>query len=921
MRNTQLVSALTIALLAGSAAQAKPAYKKALADHYGSLLVRSLDDCGTCHASKDAGELKFNASLANPHNAFGARLLSVVPELAKRGKPTDIATRLNAVAGEDSDRDGAANLAELLTGHRPGSAKDRPTAKELAAFPKLKAELARFRTAWAWKPLEPVRTPPVPRVKNAKWVRNPIDAFVLAEQEARGLKARPEAPREVLLRRLYLDLIGLPPTTEELSTFLADRSPGAYEKVVDRLLASPRYGERWGRHWMDVWRYSDWDGYGEEVRNSQRHIWRWRDWIIDSLNEDKGYDRMVQDMLAGDELAPGDPKVLPATGFLVRNWYVFSRHEMLTKVIDGTGKAFLGMTLNCAQCHDHKFDPISQKEYFNFRAFFEPFDVRTDRVPGQPDVVKDGIPHVYDANAKAETLFLIGGDDRKPDKNQPVAPGVPAAFGGPALRIAPVELPVTGRVPDKRPFVVEETLAASERAAKDARAKLTAAQMAPGSTPEALALAEHTCAAAETSHHALVAVIRVEQLVDGGRKDGPEWQAAAMTATSAQRAAAVAAARLNRLTVARVAQSAEAAAQKAAPAMAQASAAALAEARKKLEAATTALAEAELKAQQPVDTAYTPRPLKEFPAVSTGRRLALARWITDRQNPLAARVAVNHLWLRHFGRALAPTVTDFGANGQRPTHPALLDWLASTFMAGAGGQGSGVGGWQMKHLHRLIVTSGTYRMDSTHDTANGAIDPENRYLWRMNSRRMEAEVVRDSMLHASGQLDLTMGGPDLDQNLGLTNKRRSLYFRHSMEKQVEFLNTFDQVPPAECYERPETVMPQQALALANSALSVAQSRVLAGDLWRGVVTRTDAAEAFVSEAFLRILARQPSAEERRECAQFIREQTSRLSDLQKLQPFSTGAPNRVAPSKDAEQRARESLVHVLFNHHEFVTIR
>ena len=198
------------------------------------------------------------------------------------------------------------------------------------------------------------------------------------------------------MRRVYLDLVGLPPTRDELAAFLADDSPNAYEAVVDRLLASPQYGERWARHWMDVWRYSDWAGYKEEIRNSARHIWRWRDWIVESLNADKGYDRMATEMLAGDELAPTDPNTLRATGFLVRNWEKFNRNSWLEATIEHTAKAFLGVTMNCCRCHDHKFDPISQVEYFQFRAIFEPHEVRTERVPGQPDVLKDGLPRICD---------------------------------------------------------------------------------------------------------------------------------------------------------------------------------------------------------------------------------------------------------------------------------------------------------------------------------------------------------------------------------------------------------------------------------------------------------------------------------------------------------------------------------------------
>src|SRR5947207_3185631 len=264
---------------------------------------------------------------------------------------------------------------------------------------------------WAFVP--PAR-PALPEVKNAGWVRNPIDAFIATEHERRGLTPRPEAPRHVLLRRVYLDLVGLPPTREELHAFLADTSPDAYEKVVGRLLASPQYGERWGRHWMDVWRYSDWAGYQAEVRESQPFVWRWRDWIVESLNRDKPYDQMVREMLAGDEIAPTDPKVLAATGFLARNWYKFNRNVWLENTVEHTSKAFLGLTVNCARCHDHKYDPVSQIEHYRFRAFFEPYEVRTDRVPGEPDTKKDGVVRAFDADGAKKTFLFLRGDEKSP---------------------------------------------------------------------------------------------------------------------------------------------------------------------------------------------------------------------------------------------------------------------------------------------------------------------------------------------------------------------------------------------------------------------------------------------------------------------------------------------------------------------------
>jgi len=233
-------------------------------------------------------------------------------------------------------------------------------------------------------------------------VQNPIDAFVAADREKRKLTAVPEAERRVLLRRVYLDLVGVPPSVAEMNRFLADRSPKAYEAVVDRLLADPRYGERWGRHWMDIWRYSDWYGWrkGNDVRNSQRFMWRWRDWIVESLNQDKSYDRMILEMLAADEVTPEDPKALRATGFLARNYSKYDRDGWMQDAVDHTALGMLGITVKCARCHDHKFDPIAQEEYHRFRAFFEPYDVRVDRVPGKR-ISKDGLARVFDSDTGA----------------------------------------------------------------------------------------------------------------------------------------------------------------------------------------------------------------------------------------------------------------------------------------------------------------------------------------------------------------------------------------------------------------------------------------------------------------------------------------------------------------------------------------
>ena len=1096
--------------------------------------------CAACHgALKQKSDLRLDAAqLLAKGGKHGA---VVVP-----GKSAE-SRLIHAVTGTN----GATQMPEDGT---PLKAEEievlRKWIDEGAKAPAEEAIPAGPEAHWAFKP--PAR-PAVPGVKNAAWVRNPIDAFVAEQHEQRGLTPRPEAERHVLLRRVYLDLTGLPPTREELKAFLADASPDAYEKVVDQLLASPRYGERWGRHWMDVWRYSDWAGFGTEVRDSQPHVWRWRDWVIESLNADAPYDRMVREMLAGDEIAPADPQTLRATGYLVRNWYKFNRNVWLENTVEHTGKAFLGVTVNCAKCHDHMYDPIAQKDFYRFRAFFEPYDVRADRVPGVADVMADGVARVYDKDEKAQTFLFVRGNDKEPKTDEPLEPGVPAALGG-RLEVKPVGLPATAYYPGLLPHVRQETLAAAAAAvtaaeqelaqadaavlqAQDAYAALVAKparvaaapaagaatsdaaagpfvadafdaaradvwQIGPGQwayadgklvqsetggtfrhvrtaaqhpqdlsasvsftitggqqwcsvglsfdvtdggdeqcvyltahaggpalsvfrvrggapvydggtvplpvklnepyvlrvdardslinvyvngklahaqrlkaarQPGRFALWAYDASAAfdEARVAALPADAKLLEQVEGGTPSlapavpGGEVAAATNALRTAQETAAVAKLKLAAAGAEKVAAEAKLAADAAryesppssdaerlallaghAERFAVASKAEMTvqSAQKELTAAQLALNPADAKTAQAVTDAAakldaarkaldaaraavnvpspTYAPLTPvYPAASTGRRTALANWITSRDNPLAARVAVNHIWMRHFGAPLVPTVFDFGLNGKPPTHPALLDWLAVELMDA---------GWGMKAVHRLMVTSAAYRMRSdvpppgaAADDANRAADPDNVYLWRANARRMEAEVVRDSVLHVASQLDLTAGGPDLDYAQGLTSARRSLYFRHAHEKQMTFLALFDAASPNECYRRDESVMPQQALALANSPLALAQSRKLAATLTQQSGPAADAAThaAFVTAAFEQVLCRAPTDEERKTCEQFLAEQAARLADPLKLTPFASGDASGVPPSADPHQRARENLVHVLLNHNDFVTIR
>jgi hypothetical protein len=617
---------------------------------------------------------------------------------------------------------------------------------------------------WAFRP--PARPSAVGAGGAA--ARNPVDAFLAVGYAAKGLTPSPPARKEQLLRRVYIDLIGLPPTRAQMQSFLADTAADAYEKVVETLLADPRHGERWGRHWMDVWRYADASGRKQQKESWWSHplVWRWRDWIIRSLNSDKGYDRMLTEMLAGDELAPDDPEALAGTGFLVRNWFWRERNTWLNGTVEHTGKAFLGLTIACARCHNHKFDPVSQRDYYNFRAFFEPHEIRVDPLAGEP--AGRGIARAFDAKLDPPTYLFIRGNDQNPDKSVSIVPGVPAALGGPPLLVKQVALPLP-----------------------------------PHANPSP-----------------------------------PRWG----------RGVGV---------------------------------------------------------REPASAAEG-----EQPRFSSGRRLALARWICDPQNPLTARVAVNHVWARHFNRPLVDNVFDFGLRTKAPIQQPLLDWLAVEFVEH---------GWSMKWLHRALVTSAAYRM-STAAAESGpdraGADPDNLYFARRLPHRVEAEVVRDAMLWLAGNLDAAMEGPSLDCTDETGSTRRSLYYRASREERMPFLVTFDAANVDECYRRQESVVPQQALALVNSDFVWQQARLIARRLGE---SKPDA--VFVTAAFEHILGRAPLEKEQGACERFLVRQRSLLSEPARLRAFPRGGSPGVQAAANPADAARAHLVHALLNHNDFITVR
>jgi hypothetical protein len=789
------------------------------------------------------------------------------------------------------------------------------------------------RDHWSFKPI--VR-PPVPTTMNVGWARNPIDSFIAANYERQGLSPQVEATRSELMRRLYLDLIGLPPSLEQIKEASADSGDGWYERLADRLLSSPQHGERWARHWMDIWRYSDWWGLGDQMRNSQPHIWHWRDWIVDSLNANVPYNEMIRSMLAADELYPNDLNQLRATGFLARNFFIFNRNTWMEETVEHVSKGLLGLTMNCAKCHDHKFDPIKQADYYRMRAFFEPYYVRMDSVPTDPDLNRDGIPRAFDGTPDAPTYLYVRGQETNPDKSVVITPGVPDILAFKPLAINPVQLPKEACQPERRPWVLEcycttakNDLAKKEKAVSELGKKVDEAtksveelvksppadakirQSAEAAAADAAAELHAATLAAEQARLELVSVeeraaamraswAKTESAGDGSKEKDALASAAAEALKAERRAAVVKG-------IAAVADL-ELRLKKAEPA-------AKAALDLELKTARETLTKAEQAAAAPIakDAHFTPligakssptrflSTLADDPTVnwsdhSTGRRKALAEWITDPKNPLAARVAANHIWNRHMGTPLAPNPFDLGRNAPPPTNPELLDWLAAELIDS---------GWDMKHLHRLIVNSATFRMssDSTGREANVAKDPDNIYWWRRNTIRLESEVIRDSVLSLAGTLDSAVGGAPVPPANEDDSHRRSLYFFHSNNERNLFLTTFDLALVTECYRRNQSVVPQQALAMTNSKLVLDSSKLIAEKISKAIgVSSSDGDDvAFIRSAFMSLLGVSPGDVE--------------VTVSQQAFDKWRHLPNATSES------TRSNLVWSLLNHNDFVTLR
>jgi Protein of unknown function (DUF1553)/Protein of unknown function (DUF1549)/Planctomycete cytochrome C len=643
---------------------------------------------------------------------------------------------------------------------------------------------------------QPVTRPELPRTTPSDWVRTPIDSFVLKKLEDAGLAPAPPAEKTALLRRAYYDLIGLPPTPAEVSAFLADHSPGAFERVVDRLLESPHYGERWGRHWLDLVRYAETNSY--ERDGPKPFVWRYRDYVIRSFNDDKPYDRFVIEQLAGDELEDVTPESIIATGYyrlgLWQDEPVDPEQELfedLDDLVRTTGEVFLGLTVGCARCHDHKLDPIPQADYYRLLAFFR--NVRRLGVRSHESVVDASLRTLASEEEARQHKELV-------EQHQRETKEVDEALGELDERIVK---DLAGVEKDEWKTEAARVGIAKSRLGTlltqqefDRYLQLTLRrdelrQFRPLGLEQALCVKEHGRDCPPT--HVLMR--------GNAHVTGDEVQPGFPSVLS-----------------------------------------------------------------PPEPVIVPPRE----PVQSTGRRLALARWLASPANPLSARVMVNRIWQYHFGRGIVRSASDFGFQGAAPTHRELLDWLASEFTAG---------GWRIKRLHKLIMMSSTYQMSSKANDKALAADPLNDLFWRFDMRRLSAEEIRDSILAVNDSLNRNkMFGPsvyveipkevlagqsrpgaDWGESSAEDRARRSIYIHVKRSLVVPMMANFDGADTdASCPVRFVTTQPTQALGMLNSQFVNEQATVFAKYLRDKA---GDDVKAQIALALRRTLQREPTPEE------------------------------------------------------------
>ncbi|MGI9242957.1 MAG: DUF1549 and DUF1553 domain-containing protein, partial [Verrucomicrobiales bacterium] len=651
----------------------------------------------------------------------------------------------------------------------------------------------------AWWAIQAVEDPPVPAGGPQS---HPVDAFIERRRSASGLAAAPPASPREFVRRAYFDLHGLPPTPAQVRSFVARWEQGAdtaVEALIDQLLASPRYGERWAQHWLDVVRYAESDGYREDAFRPDAH--RYRDYVIRSFNADKPYDQFVREQLAADEIGAGDPQTIEATGFLRLGIYEWNQRDaegqrelMINEITNLTGEVFLGIGIGCARCHDHKFDPLLQRDYFALQAFLSSTTWPSDRKLGRPEQLAEYAAWEESTVAIRSEMDAMLAEPRRHEREKHVKsfpPVVQAMYWKPAAERNSYEQQIAMLV--QRQVVREE-------------AKVVAAK----------SLAKE--------QDKLARYRELEAQLTNLEEKKPDLPTAFIsTDTGADPAA-------------------------------------------------TYIGEGDEKSS--VDPAYLTLLGAGAPEITptpqtTGRRSALAKWIASTANPLAARVISNRIWQHHFGTGLVATPNDFGTLGDPPSHPELLDWLSSRFVEG---------GWHMKPLHRLIMTSQSYRQTAQREPgeAESVTDPGNRLLWRFPPGRLSAEQVRDAMLAASGELrQLDGGGPSSEGDEPV----RSIFVKKRRNTPEEFLHCFDAPSGFDSSpERLRTTTPTQALLLVNNGWPMDRARAFANRL---LGKSAEAAAGHIASAYEIALGRCASEDEISAALEFI---SAQQAELQLVKP-------------------------------------
>jgi mono/diheme cytochrome c family protein len=672
------------------------------------------------------------------------------------------------------------------------------------------------RQYWAF---QRPRRAAIPQVSRPAWQRNPIDAFLLSAMSVKGVTPAPKADRRTLIRRACLDVLGLPPSPEEVDAFVNDKSPDAWPKLVDRLLASPHYGERWARHWLDLVRYADSGGFEFDVDRPEG--WRYRDYVVKAFNEDKSYAQFVREQIAGDEYRPISDDAMIATGFLrlgpEGGGGERGRQEALDDLVATTSLTFLGLTVNCARCHNHKFDPIPQKDYYRIQAVF--FNTRGIDYPLVP---------AHDVEAQKAAVAKIDQQQRplRQAKRELEAPYLKQLVDQEIERL-PEYLQMAWKTPEaQRTEGQKLNVAQIEKTLQNdsLRAKITDANLVPMMTPaereKHRALVEQIAALEKQKPKALP---NARAIAENGREPRPSYFLH----------------------------------------------------RGSLEAKGSVMTPGTLTVATLTPYEFTPPPAD---ATSTWRRRGFAEWLVSPDNPLTARVMLNRLWQHHFGEGIVHTPSNFGKMGERPSNAELLDWLALEFVER---------GWSLKAMHRLMMTSEAYQMQSRDVAANVAIDPENRLFWRMPRERLEAEAIRDEVLAVAGTLDRTLGGPNvfpyIDPDLFEKSSkrdwpgkpdddpstwRRSLYVFSKRSIRYPLFEAFDQPNLINSTDRRNrSIVAPQALLLMNNNFMLVQAKKFAERL------RKEAGNdprAQVDRAFQLALGRPPDGGERGQAIEFVR---------------------------------------------------